>query len=58
MIDEEPNKEVVWEEVSIATPLVMGTEFLDLPSGDDNYRLGGAWHIDPASDQKTRTLQS
>ena len=24
----------------------------DLPSGDDNYRCGGEWHTDPASDRK------
>jgi hypothetical protein len=24
----------------------------DLPSGDGNYRFGGEWHTDPASDHK------
>jgi hypothetical protein len=34
-----------------------GDEVLDLLLGGDNYHCGGAWHTDPASDQKTRTLQ-
>ena len=30
----------------------MGDGDPDLPSGDGNYRCGGEWHTDPASDRK------
>ena len=29
-----------------------GNGDLDLPSSSDNYRCGGEWHTDPASDRK------
>ena len=47
----DPNKQQMSEHLAHSRA-PNGDKDPDLPSGDGNYRCGGEWHTDPASDRK------